>query len=440
MADVLNTFAALSNDAPNVMIAKMMFELAERNLATGQFCKEYTLENYMSKTLRIVRYNRFNLPIQTLIEGVPPDSVGLGFTYVDVTVEQWGIVALLTDIGVLTLSHPVLQIAIERCALALAELIERENTKVLMSGTSVTYGNTASQTTRAAIIDTGTPKTDRLTTATVLNGTVRLRALGAPPWEGNLYGGVIQPQQEGDLNSSDTTFQNASNFARVRKLENAEVGIWMGVQWVRGNFLPIFRGVAAPDTNAITAVKAKGVVADTGGSLTTGNFKIAVVARDVVSDYERKISQTSANYAVSASIITGSIAVTTPSSVNYVYDIYSTTVGGTVLFKVFSRVPASTTVQYTTAPTGTEVTAPVAPADGVEIFCAWLLGKDGLARVKLNQMSLQTYITANTATWSNPLNQGRKVGAKMMYKAAIQDQNFIHRMETVSAYSALLPA
>jgi len=51
------------------MITKRMYELAERNLAVGQFATEYTLENYMSKTMRINRYKRFNLPTAQLVEG-----------------------------------------------------------------------------------------------------------------------------------------------------------------------------------------------------------------------------------------------------------------------------------------------------------------------------------------------------------------------------------
>ncbi len=441
MPDVINNFNSLSNDAPNVMITKRMFELAERNMATGQYAQVYDLENYMSKTMRIVRYNRFSLPTSQLVEGVAPDSVGLGFTYVDVTVEQWGIVALLTDVGMVTITHPILQIAIERCALAISELVERENAKVLMTGTSVIYGN-GGVATRDLIVTTGTPKTDRLTTSTVINATVQLRAQGAPPFEGDLYGGIIQPQQEGDVLASDSTFQSASNFARVRKLENAEIGIWMGVQWCRGNFLPIFVGVAKVDTAAATATKCKAVVADSGGALATGTYNVACVARDVTSDYERKLSTTASAtaYAVSAAITTGSITFTTPTSTNYVYDLYATTAGGSVFYKVASRIAASTNFVMTTAPAGTEDVMPTPPASGAEVFVGWLLGKDAFARVNLNQMSMQSYITPAGASYSNPLAQGRKVGTKLMYKAAIQDNNFMVRLETVSAYSAFLPA
>jgi N4-gp56 family major capsid protein len=437
---VINTFQSLANDAPNVAISALMYELAERNMATGQWAQERSLDAYMSKTLRIIRYNRFNLPIAQLVEGVPPDAVGLGFTFVDIVVEQWGIVALLTDVGMVTLVHPILQIAIERCALAIAELTERENCKVLMTGTQVLLG--LSKASRDLLVNTGTPRDDRMTTALILAATTQLRALGAPRYDGDLYGGLMQPQQKADVLASDTTFQNSSNFARVRKLENAEIGIWMGVQWVEGNFLPIFRGEAATDTGAATATKAQATVADVGGSLATGNYKIATVARDVTSDYERKISQASANLAVSSSVTTGSITVSTPTSASYVYDVYMTQVGGAVLFKVASRIPASTTVVITTNPAGTEAVAPVAPASGVEVFVAWVFGKDAWTRVKLNELSLQSYITPAGASWSNPIAQGRKVGTKTAYKAGIQDNAFMVRLETVAgpSFSAFLPA
>lgn len=440
MPDTVSTFTSLSSDAPNVMITKRMYELAERNLAVGQFAQDYTLDNYMSKTMRIVRYNRFNLPTSQLVEGVAPDSVALSFTNLDVVTEQWGIVSQLTDVGMLTITHPILQIAIERCSLAIAELVEREIANTLLTtGTSVIYGNGAVAT-RASIVNTGTPKTDRLTTSTIINATVQLRAQGAPAMDGDLYGGVIQSQQEGDVLASDTTFQNSSNFARVRKLENAEIGIWQGVQWVRGNFLPIYRGEVAVDTAAITTVKARVVPSDSGGALTAGNYQVVVVARDITSDYERRISQPSANQAISVSVTTGSLAVTTPSFTSYVYDVYCTKVGLTVPYKVFSRIPASTTVTITTQPAGTETIAPTAPAAGLEIFMAWVFAKDAFARVTLNQMSMQSYITPAGASFSDPLAQARKVGCKMMFKTAIQDQTFLVRLETVSAYSAFLPA
>ena len=432
MADVITNFSSLQTDAPNVWITRQMFLLAERKLAIGQFARREVLANYMSKTLRINRYRRFNLPTAPLIEGVPPASQGLVVDNVDVTVEQWGIVCQLTDVAMLTVNHPILQIAMDRTALAISETTERETGRVLITSPNVVYPGTGNLT-RADLA-----ATDKLDTATILACTVQLRGRGAADFEGGLYGGVMQPQQEGDVLATDQTFQQASNFARVRKLEYAEIGIWMGVQWVRGNFLPFFQGVVAPSATAATTEKAQATGAATGGVLAAGDYIVAVVARELVSDYERKISQNSAVITTTGS--TSSITVSTPTSVNYTYDIYMSQVSGTVLYRVRSRIPANTPTTITTQPTGAEPTKPVAPAATVTTYPGWVFGQDAFMRVELNQMSMQSYITPAGASWDNPLAQGRKVGTKYMFKVSLLDPNFLMMFETGSAFPSLLPA
>lgn len=431
MADTITNFSSLQTDAPNVWITRQMYLLAERRLAIGQFARRETLANYMSKTLRINRYRRFNLPTAPLIEGVPPASQGLVVDNVDVTVEQWGIVCQLTDVAMLTVNHPILQIAMDRTALAISEVTERETGRVLSTSPNVVYPGTGN-TSRADLA-----ATDVLDTASILASTVQLRGRGAADFEGGLYGGALQPQQEGDVLATDQTFQQASNFARVRKLEYAEIGIWMGVQWVRGNFMPFFHGVVAPSATAATAEKAQVTSAATGGTLAAGDYMVAVVAREVVSDYERKVSQNSATITTTGA--TSSITVTTPTSVNYTYDIYLTTTTGAVLFRVRSRVPANTPVILSSVPTAAEPTKPVAPAAGVTTYPAWVFGQDAFMRVELNQMSMQSYITPAGASWDNPLAQGRKVGTKYMFKISLLDPNFLVMIESGSSFPNLLP-
>lgn len=431
MADAVTNFSALSTDSPNVWIASQMYKLVELRLQLGQWATKYTLPQRFGKTLRIIRYRRLTLPTSTLSEGVAPDALALSLENVDVTVEQWGIVVLLTDVAQITTDHPALNIAIERTALAMTEVLEREMAKVLLAGTNVYYGGTVSARSDLAA-------SDKLTTTVVLKATSFLRSTGAMDWASGLYSGVMQPQQEADLLASDTTFQNASNFANVKALQYGEIGVWMGVRWVRGNFLPIFVGVETPDTAAATSTKAKYTLAASGGSLATANYKIKVVARDASNDYERKLSQTTGNLAVTGP--SGSIAVDLPTSTNYKYDVYVTQAGGTTLYKVFSRQTGATTVTITTAPAGTEDTPSVAPANGVSTYVAWVFGKDGFGRVELSGMSLQSYITPAGPSYSNPLAQGRKVGSKLMWKCFIIDNSFFVRLETGSAFPNTLPA
>jgi N4-gp56 family major capsid protein len=432
MADVATTYASLASiDASNVYIAAKTYRLVERALVVNKWAESFSLPQRMSKNLRIVRHKRFQIPRGPLTEGTPPDSIAMTIENVDVTVEQWGIVTLLTDVAMITLVHPLLNKAIELSALAMAEMFEREACVILMAGSNVIYGG--NRTARSSLV-----AGDKMNTKLILKGTTSLRARGAAA-EGGLYMGALPPQVESDIAGSDITFQNAQNYANVRKLEQDEVGVWGGTRWNRSNFLPLFKGVVAADTAAITTVKAKLLLVNGGGTLADGDYKFVIVARDINSDYERKISQLSAAINTDAGA-DDSITVQAPSSVNYTYDVYMTLVGGAIAYKVASRVAASASVTITAQAAGTEAVSPVAPADGVEVFVAWVFGKEAFGRVNLDGMSLQSYMTPAGASYTDPLAQGRKVGSKVMFKPFIIANEFFTRFEVTSEFSAELAA
>lgn len=441
MADAMTTFSTLSNDAPNVYIANQMYRLAERHMRIGKYAKLHQVPQRMGKTLRIVRYKRLNLPFSTLTEGVPPDAVALATENVDVTLEQWGIVVLLTDVAEITTKHPALQIAIDRTAMAIAEVLEREQANMLLAGTQVYYP--AAVTTRV-----GLAASNKLDTATILKATVALRHAGAAEREG-LFLGVMTSQQEGDVLSGDTTFKDASNFANVRKLEHGEIGVWMGVRWTRGNFMPQFKGQVAPTAAAASGTLDLGTLkpqvnaVDGGGAITSAtNFKFAVVFRDKTTDFERHITLTSADIASAATGNNESFTIAVPAAsiVNYVYDVYMTVAGGAgSLFKVLSRQATATSAAITAIPAGTEAVLTASPNNTVEVHVAWVFGQDAFGRVELDGMSLASYITPKGASYSNPLAQGRKIGTKVMFKSFIIDNAFFARIETGSSFAAGLP-
>lgn len=430
MADSYTTFAAMVNDAPNVYISMKMIELLQRILVLQKIAEPYPLENKMSKTLRVVRVSRLSLPNTQLAEGVTPPTNSLVLTNVDVTVEQWGIVVVLTDVLELTVKHPMMSIGLERVSMAMKETAEREDAAVLMAATNVTYpGVVAGRATLAA--------TDVFNTALAVTINAKLEMRGAPKYmPDGQYMGIFQPPHKAAVLGSDQTFQQASNFARVQKLEYGYVGPWMGIDWILGNFLPVFVGVATPDTAAATVTKAQYTVG-TSGTLATANYQLKVVGREVISDYERRLSVQTGNIAVTSP---GSIAVTMPSSVNYTYDLYMTQAAGTVAYKVASRVAAGATYTITTAPTGAEAVAPTSPALGISVYPGFVVGKGAFGTCTLNGMSLQTFTTPKGSSDSDPLAQRRKVGAKYMRKSFILDNDFIERFETSSGIAAVIPA
>lgn len=430
MADAYTTFAAMVNDATNVFIANKMIELATRMLVLQKGAEQYPLEQKMSKTLRVVQVQRLALPNAPLQEGVTPVTNSMTLTNVDVTVQQWGIVCVLTDVLELTVKHPMLNIAIDRVSLAMKETSEREDAQVLMASTNVTYPGVV--TTRS-----GLAATDVFNTALAIAINAKLEMRGAPKYNPDgLYLGFFQPPHKAAILGSDNTFQQASNFSRVAKLEYGYVGPWMGIDWVMGNFLPVYVGVAAADTGAVTATKAKYTVG-TSGVLTTANYQIKVVARDIATDYERRLSVQTGNISVTSP---GSIAVQMPSSTNYVYDVYMTQGGGTTAYLMASRQTASSSYVIQTAPVGTEAVAPVSPALGISVYPGFVTGRGAYGTVVLNGMSLQSFVTPKGSSDSDPIAQRRKVGAKYMRQTFIVENNFMERFETSSGLTAVIPA
>ena len=430
MADQYVTFAAMSNDAPNVYIATRMIELLSRMLVIQKVADPYPLENKFGKTLRVVRVNRVSLPQSALQEGITPPSSAMTLTNVDVTVEQWGLYVTLTDVLDLTTKHPMLNIAIDRVSMALKETMEREDCLVIMAGTNVTYAGSA--TARS-----GLASTDVFNTALAITINAKLEMRGAPKYvPDGIYMGFMQPPHKAAVLGTDPIFQQASNFARQQRLEYGYIGTWMGIDWILGNFLPIYVGVAAADTAAITATKAKYTVG-TAGTLATANYQLKVIAREMTTDYERRYSVQTGNIAVTSP---GSIAVQLPSSVNYTYDIYMTQAGGTVAYQVASRQAASSTYIIQTAPAGTERVAPVSPASGVSVYPGVVCGKGSFGTCTLNGMSFRTTLTPKGESDSDPLGQRRKVGAIVMRKSFILDNDFLEVFETSSGLAAVLPA
>jgi len=430
MADAYTTFTAMSNDAINAYITTKMIELSNRVLVIQKVSDPYSLPQRMGKTLRIVQVQRLALPTGPVPEGITPPTNNLTLINVDVTVQQWVIVVALTDVLELTTTHPMLNIAIDRVSLVMAETAEREDANTLMAATNVTYAKAA--TTRGTLV-----ATDVFDTALAITINAKLEMRGAPKFlpDGN-YIGLFQPPHKAAILGSDQTFQQASSFSIINNLKYGYVGPWMGVDWTMGNFLPVFVGVAAPDTAAPTALKAQYTVG-TSGTLTTANYQLKVVAREVDTDYERRLSVQTGNIAVTSP---GSIAVRFPTSVNYTYDVYMTAAGGTTAFLMASRQAANSVYTITTPPTGTEPVAPVSPAVGINVYPGFVLGKGAFGTCVLNGMSLQTFVTPKGPSDSDPAAQRRKVAAKYMRKSWIIENRFIERFETSSAFPAAIPA
>lgn len=413
-ATVGSNSAALLANAAMTKISAQIVKLAQYNLRFYDLCDtREQLGSGSSKTVRFNIFPDFALPGSTLSEGVDPAGSTLSSSYVEAVAEQWGDVVAVTDIAELTIKHPIMAVIQDRMARQAGRLIDREIQAVLKAGTNVRYANAAAG--RASLATTDILDRDDIKLA-----VAKLRLSGAEPMDGEYYVGVMTPGVEADLNAFDNFILAKAYAGDSAPLYTGEIGKYLGVRWVRSNFMPILK------TTATTNPGATSKAATTGGSLansTTYYFK--VVAREIESGFESVV------YAQDSQATGGSdtlINITMPASTSYVYDLYVGTVSGTTYLHS-SRNAAAAVVAVSTCPTSGN-TAPVTPGTNVVCNTTYIFGKGAYGIVDLQ--NLQFFMTPDQSLPGNVLRLVRYMGWKVMLKSVILNQNFMVQIESHS--------
>ena len=244
---------------------------------------------------------------------------------------------------------------------------------------------------------------------------------------------MIHPLVEQDMRENATVV-TAWSYSDINRLYNNELGEWGGVRFCRSNMVPYFVGVA---NNSSTLTYTPG----TAGNLPTGNYYVQVTGLPSQQNYEQRIYQVSGMQAVTGP--NGSISVTLPTQAGYVFNIYIGLASPPTNLGVSASGPTSgplmgQAVQLASGSTavitavGTAQTPPAAPATGVTVFPSFIIGKNAYGQVMLDDPKF-TYL--KTADKSDPLNQLRIVGWKVMYGTLLENQNFFMRIESTSLFT-----
>lgn len=413
----LNTLSSNFSSDVSLYIAKKTLSIALRSLALYQLCDKPQLPKMNGRTFQYTRYERVNLPQSSLTEGVTPGDSAMSISVVQAIMDQWGAVIPLSDQAIDSVSHPVLQKAIELAGYQARETIDREVCLTMLAGTNVFYPNAI--TARASLTTS-----DKIDTASVGKVVSNLRYKGAMPYDGVFYMGVVDPYSEDDLINS-STFTSAASYSAIKKLMNNEIGEWKGVRWIRSNAIP---GISLL-TGASAATSA------TSGSLansTAYDFKLAVV--NPVTGFEDFIS---AKFSGTTGGAATSLDITVPALPSNAiagskFRLYAGASSGTLYLKA-SDISASSTYNIGSIPTS-GVVAQANPPSGVRVHFAFIMGKEAVACVELNKM--QAYLTPAVPSDSDPLVQRRKVGWKCDFKSVICNQDFLARLEHYTTYGA----
>jgi N4-gp56 family major capsid protein len=440
-----NIASQFSADVSNY-IADKTLPLARRQLVAYQFGDPLTLPKGNGATYTATRYNRVPLPFQPLSEGVAPAGETMTIGQVSATAQQWGDKVTITDVAEMTIKHPLFQKAIELVGLQVGETLDRNTFNNIMGGTQVNYVNTRGA--RAALL-----AGDVMNVHEINRAVGSLFTLGAPRFMGDdLTDTKIKPESGGAKASSDpramphyaaiihplcvqdlreiATIVTAWSYSDINRLYNFELGEFGGVRFCFSNFVPSWTGVAT-----------LGATAATTGNLATNNYFVVVTASAADTQYESRVYQVSASTAVVGP--TGSVTVTLPVLAGFTFNCYigltssptnlaTCALGPTTGPLTGQAVQLAGGQTVTLTNIGVAQTPPAAPASGITVYPNFIFGRGAYGQVVLDDIKT-TYL--KDADKSDPLNQLRIVGWKVMYGTIITNNQFMMRIESSSAFS-----
>lgn len=396
-------------------VADTLIARSELLLRLQQFGNPVSLKTGMGLTATFIKYDRADVVVDRLTEGVTPESTAFSLAEQSVTVDQWGMYITLTDVVELTTKHPILQEALNLEADSVARTKEYNFVETLMGCPNVIYydGTVAN---RAAITGTMYWKSEI---------AHRLRAMmgnaGAPGRQGDMFTVVCDPSVESDVfvDMNPNSYVSALNQQGMDKLEKGIIRDWLGLRWIRSNFMPHFRrltGFPAP-------------VAGAGGAL-TGNVSWKVTRKSLSRGFEEEIT-------IASTVAMGGnsrLTFTAPATAGYVYNVYAGSAAGDAsLFLVRENLRPGA-VWNLDGLLGAGRNPPETPADGVTIHVIFVFGADCVDTVKMDGMSMEGKITPKGPTESDPLSQRRHVGTKYMDKSGIRDASRMARIEVASRF------
>lgn len=470
--EIVNTTTAYDQEK---MLAAQLIDRSMLMLACAGVLDRDAQRHGTGKTAYFVRYQRMNVPLSPLAEGVTPDNSSFSLQQVTVTLDQWGDVITVTDVAQLTTMHPLVQECINLLAENAQRVIDREIQIVWLAGTNVQYGD-GSVTARSSITSSMVP-----TSASIGYATVTMDNNGAPP-RGGPNGGVILSTAAGstapagtgvrdgigttnnsnlaqgmhwvaiagpaplqDIMAEATAFGSWVDVARYNNAQavyNMEVGIWRGIRWIKSNHIPRFKMLGnttaavttgnsfGTDTPVVTAV-------DGGGTLTSGTtYYFAVTRKNLLYGFEEDIS---IRHSMQSAATSNDESFTFDFSAvddDYAYNLYfgSSDTDAGLKLHTENIVPTDGVITVDSVPTSTTTKpANIATASApTAVHPIYIHGQRSGTWVGLQD--LEMHIPKSGATKDDPLNQRQPIGYKFMGKAMRKDETRMLRWEIASNY------
>lgn len=457
--------SSLATDQRKFLASKLLRNVYLK-LVCASVCSSVRFERGSGLTGYFVRYKRMNVPLTTLTEGTDPTPSSFTIEQVTITLEQWGDALQITDVAVLTTSHPVMSLAQQLLADNAQRVIDREVQLVWLAGTNIIYGD-GTVTTRATITKDMKATDDVIGKAYVTLGDAGAQPRGAAgsvdnyeksgtAKDSNLVGpqaylGICGMQVTQDVRRAAMaygTWAAYQTYAKPEMIARNETGMWNGIRFMETNFIPKYvrygnatTAVAsaasfgtAPEGGATPTITAGAGGAGTLAQGTTYNWKIT--RKDLTRGFEEAISIEHTTATTGAGGATQFFTFAFPATAGYVYNIYFGSATGDANLKQFAttNIAASGTATVNAVPASGSAPANLrAVADGSDpatIHVLYLHGEESCIWSELQD--LEFMVIKNTPAPGNLLGLNQWVSYKFLGKAMRCNEAFMLRCEFAS--------
>lgn len=400
-----------------------LLENAREKLVFSQLGKKQPLPANHGETVEWRKWNTFGKALTPLTEGVIPTGQKFGQSAINVTVQQYGDYAAITDRLDLHAVDDVILGATEEMGAAGGETADTLVRNELVTGTSVIYADTLdangdydeTPVARYQLVHDN----NRLTPDMVNKAYTFLKKQKAPFFKGNKYAAVIHPSVAYDLRSSKDWIE-AHKYSEATEIFTGEIGELHGVRFIESTEAPVISNRTLDSENyylTLTAYSGSDTTASADAGKTTP-YKATV---STMSDGpEAYVGREVYFYDKSEGVLTGVNRIVGATDGESCYVWLEQSQSGAVADDALYPGEGGCTID----------------TDGknVAVYSTLFFGKDAFGVVEPEGMGMEMIIK-DASEVGGPLNQFSTVGYKFENAAKILDQNRMVRVESCSAYS-----
>lgn len=405
--DVVNT--TLSNSEGNDLSAEMktfydkaLIELATPSLVHDQFGQKRKIPRNGGKSVEFRSFSTLPKATSALTEGVTPTGNKLNVKAVVCTPEQYGDYIELSDVFELTSVDNTIVEATKKLADQAGRTLDTVVRNELNGGTNVMFcpivGSDGSET--EVTVREDLTSGAYLTVKQVYRAAAELKAMNAPKIDG-YYVGIIHPYVAYDLiQDAGDRWMNVTEYTTPQNRLIGEIGAVGGVRFVETSEAKIY---APPKICGKTKFKVTYCDTDSASVLVEGvlyDETFDTPVKVIIDGEEAFVTKTT----VASQSTT--FHLTEPLKVEHSLNVEMKTVGGT--------------------------------DDGMSVFCTLVLGADAYGVTEM-EGGIENIIKQK-GYGNDPLNQRSSVGWKAFKCAKRLVEEYMIRIESVSAFSSTADA